>query len=401
MLWRWKWLAGLTVTGCVPGTQSAPIGINVSLFLCFIRVTLEKQGRLVSLAFLSPECLPGLATFMRSGRTWKGESHVPKLLGILRARQQRGRRSAGQFWAGARALARSQACTVNLGTRLSLHWVFSRPLSGLGELVLGSPVGLGECTRARSLWGSNSGSRTCSYITHLSKAGSSIGNGSNDAWAMEGPGEGRMRRELGRATPTPSPEDAQVGRCHNVFLALEPLPGLQALWLQWSYVPLEGPLRARPQHLCQRVKRPQNGQNPRSHRFYWTTQNELDRNTQWCWPFTKSEKANWLKLVAMIRCIPFPLLLHVMPRFLCTVYGPQVTVPILSIWSVFFSIKFSDFPANEKCKSKLQGDNTSHRSERPSSKNPQTTHAGEGLVRRDPSCISGNVNWCSHNMEAP
>ena len=118
MLWRWKWLAGLTVTGCVPGTQSAPIGINVSLFLCFIRVTLEKQGRLVSLAFLSPECLPGLATFMRSGRTWKGESHVPKLLGILRARQQRGRRSGGQFWAGARALARSQACAISLGTRL-------------------------------------------------------------------------------------------------------------------------------------------------------------------------------------------------------------------------------------------------------------------------------------------
>ena len=214
---------------------------------------------------------------MRSSRTWKGESHVPKLLGILRARQQRGRRSAGQFWAGAWALARSQACAVSLGTRLSLHWVFSRPLSGLGELVLGSPVGMGECTRARSLWGSNSGSRTCSYITHLSKAGSSTGNGSNNAWAVEGPGEGRMRHELGRAPPTPSPEDAQVGRCHNVFLALEPLPGLQALWLQWSHVPLEGPLRAWPQHLCQRVKRPQNGQNPRSHWFYWTTQNELYR----------------------------------------------------------------------------------------------------------------------------
>lgn len=58
------------MTGWVPGTQSVPIGINVSLlFLRFIYVTLEKKGRLVSPAFLSPKCLPGLATFMRFGRT--------------------------------------------------------------------------------------------------------------------------------------------------------------------------------------------------------------------------------------------------------------------------------------------------------------------------------------------
>lgn len=48
---------------------------------------------------------------------------------------------------------RSQARAVSLGTRLSLCWVFSRPLSGLGELVLGSPVGTGECTRAQEFMG--------------------------------------------------------------------------------------------------------------------------------------------------------------------------------------------------------------------------------------------------------
>ena len=46
---------------------------------------------------------------------------------------------------------------------------------------------------------------------------------------------------------------------------------------------------------------------------------------------------------------------------------------------------------------KLPGDITSHQSERPSPKNPQTTKAGEGVEGREPSyTIDGNVNWCSH-----
>ena len=47
----------------------------------------------------------------------------------------------------------------------------------------------------------------------------------------------------------------------------------------------------------------------------------------------------------------------------------------------------------EKCKSKLQGDITSHQSEWPSSKSLQTINAGEGVEKREPSCIAGgNVN---------
>ena len=47
----------------------------------------------------------------------------------------------------------------------------------------------------------------------------------------------------------------------------------------------------------------------------------------------------------------------------------------------------------EKCKSKLQGDITSHRSEWPSSKSLQTTNVGEGVEKRERSCtVGGNVN---------
>ena len=47
----------------------------------------------------------------------------------------------------------------------------------------------------------------------------------------------------------------------------------------------------------------------------------------------------------------------------------------------------------EKCKSKLQGDITSHWSEWPSSKSLQTINAGEGVEKRDCSCtVGGNVN---------
>ena len=51
----------------------------------------------------------------------------------------------------------------------------------------------------------------------------------------------------------------------------------------------------------------------------------------------------------------------------------------------------------EKCKPKLQWDITSHQSEWPSSKNPQTINAGEGVQEKEPSCtVAGNVNWYSH-----
>ena len=47
----------------------------------------------------------------------------------------------------------------------------------------------------------------------------------------------------------------------------------------------------------------------------------------------------------------------------------------------------------EKCKSKLQGDITSHWSEWPSSKNLQRINAGEGVEKRECSCtVGGNVN---------
>ena len=46
-----------------------------------------------------------------------------------------------------------------------------------------------------------------------------------------------------------------------------------------------------------------------------------------------------------------------------------------------------------ECKSKLQRDITSHRSEWPSSKSLQTINAAEGVKKREWSCIvGGNVN---------
>ena len=51
----------------------------------------------------------------------------------------------------------------------------------------------------------------------------------------------------------------------------------------------------------------------------------------------------------------------------------------------------------EKCKSKLQWDITSHQSEWPSPKSPQTITAGEGVEKREHSCtVGGNINWYSH-----
>ena len=50
----------------------------------------------------------------------------------------------------------------------------------------------------------------------------------------------------------------------------------------------------------------------------------------------------------------------------------------------------------EKCKSKPQWDITSHQSQWPSSKSLQTISAGEGVEKRECSCIAGgNVNWSS------
>ena len=58
-------------------------------------------------------------------------------------------------------------------------------------------------------------------------------------------------------------------------------------------------------------------------------------------------------------------------------------------------VPFSSCPQLlEKCKSKLQWDITSHRSEWPSSKSLHTINAGEGVEKREPSCTVGrNVNW--------
>ena len=59
----------------------------------------------------------------------------------------------------------------------------------------------------------------------------------------------------------------------------------------------------------------------------------------------------------------------------------------------------------EKCKSKLQRDITSHRSECPSSKSLQTINAGEGVEKRECSCTVGrNVNYTAtieDSMEIP
>ena len=51
----------------------------------------------------------------------------------------------------------------------------------------------------------------------------------------------------------------------------------------------------------------------------------------------------------------------------------------------------------EKCKSKLQWDITSHRSEWPSSKSLQTINAGEGVEKREHSCtVAGKIYWYNH-----
>ena len=51
----------------------------------------------------------------------------------------------------------------------------------------------------------------------------------------------------------------------------------------------------------------------------------------------------------------------------------------------------------EKWKSKLQRGITSQQSEWPSSKNPQTINAGEGVEKREPSfTVGGNVNLYRH-----
>ena len=53
----------------------------------------------------------------------------------------------------------------------------------------------------------------------------------------------------------------------------------------------------------------------------------------------------------------------------------------------------------EKCKSKLQWDITSHQSEWPLSKSPQTKNAGKGMEKRERECSctgGGDVNWYSH-----
>ena len=55
---------------------------------------------------------------------------------------------------------------------------------------------------------------------------------------------------------------------------------------------------------------------------------------------------------------------------------------------------------SKTCKSKLQWGIISHQSEWPSSRNLQTTNAGEGVDKREPSCtVGGNVNWYSHYGE--
>ena len=63
----------------------------------------------------------------------------------------------------------------------------------------------------------------------------------------------------------------------------------------------------------------------------------------------------------------------------------------------FFTTEPPGKPLVENCKSKLQWGISSHWSEWPSSKNLQTITAGEGMEKRELSCIvGGNVNWCSH-----
>ena len=53
----------------------------------------------------------------------------------------------------------------------------------------------------------------------------------------------------------------------------------------------------------------------------------------------------------------------------------------------------------EKCKSKLQGAITSHKSVWRSWKSLQI-NAGEGVEKKEPSCtLGGNVNWCCHYAE--
>ena len=54
----------------------------------------------------------------------------------------------------------------------------------------------------------------------------------------------------------------------------------------------------------------------------------------------------------------------------------------------------------KKYKSKLQWAITSHQSEWPLSKKSTTINAGEGVEKREPSCIvGGNVHWYSHYGE--
>ena len=54
----------------------------------------------------------------------------------------------------------------------------------------------------------------------------------------------------------------------------------------------------------------------------------------------------------------------------------------------------------EKCKSKLQQSITSHQSEEPTVKSPQTINVGEGVAKREPfDAVSGNVNWYSQYGE--
>ena len=71
--------------------------------------------------------------------------------------------------------------------------------------------------------------------------------------------------------------------------------------------------------------------------------------------------------------------------------------PWIAARQASLSITNSRSSLSEKCKSKLQWDITSHKSEWPSSKSLQTINAGEGVEKRECSCtIGGNVNWYSH-----
>ena len=54
----------------------------------------------------------------------------------------------------------------------------------------------------------------------------------------------------------------------------------------------------------------------------------------------------------------------------------------------------------DKCKSKLQWNITSHRSEWSLPKYLQAVNAGEGVDKREPSCtVGGNATWYSHYGE--